>query len=131
MRLNRSCTGEFDVFADPQALTYNSVAKSLPAIGRNETQSEYKLSEDTGVVYDFVISHQFKARNRCVARLRRDAIVADPLNTGRSILASSSATFTVDRPASGFTLTDVQNLGKALRDWLTDANILKMLNGET
>lgn len=118
------------MFADPQSITYNAVVKSLPTIGRNDTQSEYKLN-DAGVVYDFVLSHQFKTRNRVVARLRRDAYAADPLYPTKNILASASATFTMDSPQVGMTLTDVQNLGRALRDWLTDANILKMLNGET
>lgn len=118
------------MFADPQVLTYATVAKSLPAIGRNETQSEYKLN-DSGVVYDFIVSHQFKARNRVVARLQRIASSADPLIPSQNILASMTATFTLDFPNVGFTPTDCQNLANALTGWLTGANVLKMVNGET
>lgn len=119
------------MFADPQSLTYATVAKSLPAIGRGETQSEYKLYDGTTAVYDLVLSHQFKARNRCVARLRRDAVVTDPLVPANSIQASASATLTIDFPTSGLTPTDAQNLANCLVGWATSANILKLVNGET
>jgi hypothetical protein len=118
------------VFADPQALTYAAVSKSLPAIGRNETQSEYKLN-DSGTLYGFILSHQFKTRNRVVARFQRTAASADPLIPTQNILASATASFTLDFPNVGVTPTDAQNLGKALVAWLTDANLLKMINGET
>lgn len=118
------------MFADPQSVTYATVAKSLPAIGRNDNQSEYRLS-DNGTVYNLLISHQLKKRNRVVARLQRTAVVADPLVPAQNALSSATATFTIDFPNDGTVVTDAQSLGKALRDWLSDANILKMLNGET
>lgn len=118
------------MFTEPISITYATVAKSLPAIGRNDVQSEYKLN-DSGVVYDLVLSHQFKARNRVVARLRRDAYASDPVVPAQNVLASATATFTCDFPNVGYTLVDVQNLGKALCAFLSDANILKLLNGET
>ena len=118
------------MFADPQSVTYNAVAKSLPAIGRSDSQSEYKLN-DAGVVYDLIISHQFKARNRAVVRLKRDAFVADALVPAQNVLASMSATFTIDFPTTGYTAADAQNLGNALVAWLTSGNILKVVNGET
>jgi hypothetical protein len=121
---------EFHVFADPQSVTYNAVAKSLARIGTSDNQSEYKLN-DSGVVYDLVISHQFKARNRAVVRLRRDAYVADALVPAQNVLASMTATMTIDFPTSGYTAAEAQLLGKALVGFLSDANLLKVVNGET
>lgn len=118
------------MFADPQSITYATVAKSLPAIGRSDTQSEYKLN-DAGVVYDLTLSHQFKARNRVVARLRRDSFASDPVVPTQNILASATCTFTMDFPSVGLTPTDAQALAKALVGWLSDTNILKLANGET
>lgn len=118
------------MFADPQAVTYATVAKSLPAIGRTDSQSEYKLN-DSGVVYDLILSHQFKARNRVVARLRRDSFASDPLVPTQNILASMTATLTIDFPTTGLTAADAQSLAKALVGWATDANVLKLVNGET
>lgn len=118
------------MFADPQTVTYATVGKDLAAIGRSETQSEYKLN-DGGTVYHLQLSHQFKARNRVVARLRRDAYAADPLVPANNLLASATVTFTMDFPNVGYTPAAIQDLGEALVDWLTDANILKLINGET
>jgi hypothetical protein len=118
------------VLTDPQTVTYATVSKSLPAIGRNETQSEYKLN-DSGVIFDLIVSHQFKTRNRVVARLQRTASSTDPLIPTQNILASATATFTIDFPNVGFVPTDIQNLGNALTAWLTSATILKLVNGET
>lgn len=118
------------MFADPQSVTYNAVAKSLARIGTSDNQSEYKLN-DSGVVYDLLVSHQFKARNRAVVRLRRDAYVADALVPAQNTLASMTATFTIDFPTTGYTAADAQNLGNALVAWLSSANILKVVNGET
>jgi len=118
------------MFADPQSVTYATVAKSLPAIGRNETQSEYKLN-DSGVVYDLILAHQFGKRNRAVARLRRDSFASDPLVPANNILGSMTATLTVDFPTVGLTAADAQALAKALIAWATDANVLKLVNGET
>lgn len=118
------------MFSDPQSVTYATVAKSLPKIGVTDTQSEYKLN-DSGVVYDLILSHQFGKRNRVVARLRRDAFASDPLVPTQNVLASATATFTMDFPTSGLTVTDAQNLGNALVGFLTSGNLLKLANGET
>lgn len=118
------------MFADPQTVTYATVAKSLPAVGRGDTQSEYKLN-DTGVVYTLTLSHQFKARNRVVVRLRRDSVVSDPLIPSQNVPAGMTATLTIDFPNTGLLPTDAQSLAKALVSWSSDANILKLVNGET
>lgn len=118
------------MFTDPQTVTYAAAVKSLPAISRGETQSVYKLN-DTGVVYDLTMSHQFKARNRVNVRLRRDAFASDPFTPANSILASMTASMTLDFPSVGYTAADATALGKALVAFLTDATLLKLANGET
>jgi hypothetical protein len=119
------------VFSDPQSVTYATVAKSLPAIGRGEAQSEYKLVDTGGIIYDLTLAHQFKARTRVSARLRRDSSVTDPLVPANSIPASMTATLTIDFPNAGLTPTDAQVLVKALVTWAFDANFLKLASGET
>lgn len=118
------------MFADPQSVTYATVAKSLPAISRSDNQSEYKLN-DNGVVYDLILSHQFKTRSRVVARLRRDSYAADPLVPAQNTLGSMTATLTIDFPQFNLTPADAQALAKALVGWASDANLLKLINGET
>lgn len=119
------------MFTDPQSVTYAAVAKNLPAIGRSSDSSNYKLADSGGVVYSLDLSHSFAKRNRVVARLRRDAIVVDPLVTATNFEASATATLTIDFPTVGLTPTDAQLLAKALIGWASDANLLKLANGET
>jgi len=118
------------VFSDPQSITYATVAKSLPAISRDKDSSEYRLN-DSGTVYTLSLSHQFRNRNRAVARLRRDTVVTDPLIPSQSIPAGMTATLTIDFPTSGLLPADAQALAKALVTWASDANVLKLVNGET
>lgn len=118
------------MFTDPQSVTYSSEAKSLPAVSRSDGTSEYRLN-DAGVVYTLTLSRQLKTRNRVLARLRRDAVAADPLVPSQNIPASASAAITIDFPMVGVTPAAAQSLCKALIGWATDANILKLVNGET
>lgn len=118
------------MFTDPQSVTYAAVAKSLAAISRGESSSVYRL-DDAGVVYQLSLSHQFKNRKRVVARLQRDSYSSDPLVPTQNVLASMTATMTMDFPNVGLAATDAQALCKALVAWLSDANILKLANGET
>lgn len=119
------------MFADPQSVTYATVAKSLAATGRGTDSSQYKLN-DAGTVYQLSLSHQFKPqRTRAVARLQRDAFAADPLVPAQNLLASMTATLTIDFPTTGLTAADAQNLGNCLIAWASSANLLKILNGET
>jgi len=83
------------------------------------------------VVYNLTLSHQFKGRNRVVARLQRDAYASDPLVPSQNILASGTATLTVDFPRVGFTAADASALAKALIGWATDPNVAKLTGGET
>lgn len=118
------------MFSDPQTVTYNAVAKVLPAISRGIDTSEYKLN-DSGTIYDLTLGHQFKTRNRVFARLRRDVYASDPLVPAQNILASATCSFTMDFPQVGMVAADVQYLGNALVAYLTSANLLKMITGET
>lgn len=119
------------MFADPQSVTYATVSKSLPATGRSSDQSDYK-GVFADAEYQLRLAHTFKsARNRVVARLQRTAIVDDPLTTSNKLVASATATITVDFPSAGMTLSQARDLAAALRDWATDANLLKLVGGET
>lgn len=119
------------MFADPQSITYATVAKSLVRTGSSADASNYKLN-DSGVVYNLALSHQFKPRRtRAVARLQRDSFSSDPLTPANNVLASMTATLTMDFPTTGLTAADAQSLANALVAWATSANILKLANGET
>lgn len=119
------------MFADPQSITYATVAKALVSTGGDGDKTRYRLN-DSGVVYTLDLSHQLKpTRTRAVARLQRDSFVSDPLVPANSIAASMTATLTIDFPTVGLTAADAQSLANALIAWATSANVLKLANGET
>jgi len=122
------------VFADPQSVTYNGSAKSLPAVSRGEDKSVYRLV-DSGVLYELTLSHSDNGkRSRAVARLVRTAAVADVLVPANNVVASMSATITVDFPDTGYTPTDAGYLIRALGGWLSASTYTaadKLLNFET
>jgi len=118
------------MLADPQSVTYATVAKSLVAVSRGDDSSVYKLN-DSGTLYELTINHTFGKRNRVYAKLRRDVYAADPIVPTQNILAGATVSMTIDYPLTGLTATDAQNLAKALRDWAVDATLLKIINGET
>lgn len=116
------------MFADPQSLTIATVATSFPAVARNTDKSVYQTADGTNV---FTIARTYGKRSRFSIRLDNSKYATDPLVPANLIPVSTSVYIVIDTPAVGYTQTERQNLAKALRDWATDANILKVLGGET
>lgn len=117
------------MFADPQTVTVNAVAQTLPAISRNDVSSVYK-KDDGG--FTLTISHQFKAeRNRFTIRLDTTKIAADPLASANNRVYSGSAYIVMDKPVVGYSNTEIQQLASALAAWCSAGNLAKVLGGET
>jgi hypothetical protein len=116
------------LFADPQSVTINSVAKSLPAVARDHDASTYKM--DTGD-YELVVSHQYGKRNRFSVRLNAKKIAADPLSSANNVEYRSSAYLVIDAPPVGYTNAELKDIVLGLTGWLTSANVLKVVGGET
>jgi hypothetical protein len=105
------------MFSDPQVVTVNAVAKSMPRTESNGLQSIYRLADET---FKLTISHQKpKGRVRSMARIDQKAIVTDPLSsTSDSNYETLSIYLVVDRPDYGFTSTQVDQLRAGLSAWL-------------
>lgn len=117
------------MFADPQTVTVNAVAQTLPAISREPKKSTYR--EDVGE-YELTISHQeTKRRNRRVVRLNRTIVTSDPFTPSNNVEVGSSIYLVIDSPVAGFTLTQVKDDVLGLTAWLSSANVLKVLGGES
>jgi hypothetical protein len=116
------------MFADPQSVTVNAVAQSLPAIERNGQSSIYK--KDDGA-YKLTISHAYGKRNRFTVRLDAQKIAADPLASANNQLYSTSAYLVIDGPTVGYTNAELRDISVALTGFCTSANLLKVLGGET
>jgi hypothetical protein len=117
------------MFADPQSVTVNAVAQSMPAVSRNQDSSIYQKDDAT---YKLTISHNYKAeRSRFVVRLDATKTAADPLVSANNKIYSHTAYLVIDKPVVGYTNTETQLMTTGLIAWLSSGNILKVLGGET
>lgn len=65
------------MLADPQSVTINAVAQTLPAVARGVNTSTYRKDDQT---VGLSVSHQYGKRTRRTVRLDYSKIVADPLD---------------------------------------------------
>jgi hypothetical protein len=114
-------------FADPQSITVNAVAQSLPEVGSKDGG---KYRKDDGTL-TLKILHQEGKRNRRTVRLDFQKIAANPYDNDRNQNFSGSVYIVMDAPVIGFTNQEIADYVAGLTDWLTEANALKVLGGQT
>lgn len=118
--------------SDPQSVTINAVANSLPRVATGLNQSEYK-KDDGNVILS--ISHQYGRRTRRAVRLQHKKIATDPLMSGINVETSMSVTLVIDTPKTAFyTNVEVKQIVDALTAYLTassGAKVTNVLGGES
>lgn len=116
--------------SDPQSVTINSVAISLPRVSTGTNASVYSSNDS---MTKLTVSHQSGKRNRHVVRLDTRKVAADPLNTAINLEYSESCYLVIDVPRVGYTVAqtklDVDALLAALSA-SSGALITKVLGGE-
>jgi len=118
-------------FADPQTVTINSVANTLPRTGFPVNGGLF--TKDDGNVKLSVAHTSGAKRTRRTARLDFRKIAADPLVSAQNILYSMSAYLVVDVPVTGFTVVEQKQIVDALTLYLTatsGARVTQLLGGE-
>lgn len=117
------------MFADPQVVTVNSVAQSMPRVESNGSKSVYRKADGT---FSMILSHIKSGANRIrsMARVDQRAIVSDPL-TSTNDYETLSVYVVVDRPDYGFTQTQVDQLIAGLKTWLDTTASGKLFGQET
>lgn len=118
-------------FSDPQTVTINAVAQTLPRTASGVTSSIY--TKDDGNV-KLTISNQSGKRNRRTIRLDHRKIAADPLLGSVNIEYSMSTYLVVDVPKIGYTIAEAKQIVDALSAYLTASsggNVTKLLGGES
>lgn len=117
------------MFADPQSLTVNAVAKSLPRVSTQGRTSKYENPTE-GLTLD--VNHRItKTQTSRLVKVTKTKIAADPLDPTVNQSYSMSAHVVINTPVSGFTDAEQLQIVKALKDFLTDANIGKITSGES
>lgn len=117
------------MYADPQAVTVNGAAISLPRVG-SANPTTVGTFRNGNMDYEFRVSqNQTSNRFRREVRLTQRKTAADPISAVNKEV-SSSIIIAVDEPKFGFTDTELGHLCSALVAWFTAGNRDKLLGGE-
>lgn len=117
-------------FSDPQSVTINAVANSLPRTSSGVNTGVF--TKDDGNV-KLSISHAYAKRTRRTIRLDHAKIAADPLISSQSIKYSMSAYLVIDTPITGYTVAEAKQVVDGLVAYLsasTGARVTQLLGGE-
>lgn len=121
-------------FADPQSVTINAVAQSLPRTGIDTVKGTFRKDDGT---YELVIGQNSGRRTRQSIRLNSRKTVPDALNPALNQAVSMSVTLVVDTPGAafggGYSLTEQKQIVDGLVAYLSassGARVTQLLGGE-
>lgn len=117
-------------FADPQSVTINAVAQTLPRTASGVNTGSF--TKDDGNV-SLSVSHSYGKRTRRLLRLNHRKIAADPLISAQNIAYSMGVQIIVDTPITGYTVAEAKQVVDALIAYLSassGAKITQLLGGE-
>lgn len=118
------------MFTDPQSVTINAVAQSLPRTSAG-TDSGIFTKDDGNV--KLTVSHSYGKRTRRMLRLDHRKVAADPFTTGLNVEYSMGVYIVVDVPKVGYTIAEQKQIVDALTAYLTassGARVTQLLGGE-
>lgn len=116
------------MFSDPQVITVNSVAKSMPRVEQNGRQAVYSLADGS---FKLTISHQAnKDRVRSMARFDQRLIAVDPISSANDY-EDGGIYVVVDRPLVGFSLTQLEQMRAGFLTWLDSTAFAKLFGQES
>jgi hypothetical protein len=116
------------MFADPQTVTVNAVAKVMARVLISGTSATYQTADEN---WKLTISHlRSKGRIRTMVRLDQRAIVPDPL-TAVNDFETLTDYHVIDRPEVGSTLAQIQQQCAGLNAWFDATAIGKLVGGES
>lgn len=123
------------MFADPQTLTVNAVAKALVKIASGNGTSEYLLRSATDEFRLNIRNTTYTDKKRLVKIDRHNIeFVHTVFPVAPATLSTVRKTYVVIENQQGDTLTDPVNVASALLAWATassNANLTKLMNYES
>jgi hypothetical protein len=117
-------------FADPQSVTINAVAISLPRTASGVNSGGFTAADGLTTL---VIRHAYGKRTRREIALASSKISADPLLPSQNVKYSSTWRLTCDAPIGGFTNTELKQQVDGFLAALTassGAKLTQLLGGE-
>lgn len=119
------------MFADPQSVTVNSVAQSLPRTETEGAKSVYTKDDGT---YKLTLSHQVtkNGEKRHLARLDFNEMSADPFVPAENVKNEGAAYLVIVEPGEDqITNANLLLKVKGFVAWASDANLTKLIAGES
>lgn len=119
------------MLADPQSVTINAVAQSLPRTPSGDNNAGVFTKEDGTLALK--ISHSYAKRTRRQVRLDFNKITADPLVPSQNQKISGSVYLVIDQPVTGYTNAELKQHVEGFLAWLSassGAKITTILGGE-
>jgi len=117
-------------FADPQSVTINAVAVSLPRTSSAASSGAFTANDGTVALS---VSQEYKSRTARRIRLDHQKYAADPLVSANNVLRSMSVSVIVNVPKQGYSVTEQKQVVDALVAYLTassGAKVTQLLGGE-
>jgi len=116
-------------YADPQSVTINAVANSMPRISTGTNNSVYQKDDGT---LKLTVSHQLGARAKRQIRLDQSKIAPDVF-TSDNVRYNAAVWIVVDQPITGYTNAELKLIVDGFVAYLSAsswANITRLLGGE-
>jgi len=117
------------MLTDPQVLTVNSVAKSMPRVETNGRKSVYQTDDS---LFSQTISHRTTSAGRVQSLYATEqrGLVTSPIDSSVDY-DSVKINVTIDRPGYGFTVTQIQQLMAAIKANLTDSLVAQLFGQQS
>jgi len=119
------------MFADPQSVTINSVAISMPRVGIDTVKGTFAAND---ALHTLTIGQsKGRNRNRRMIRIDERKIAADPFNAELAQEYRVGAYLVVDVPVLGYTVAEQKLVVDGFLAYLTassGAKITQLLGGE-
>lgn len=118
------------MFSDPQSITINGVATSLPRVTMGELNGQFRAADGS---LTLTIKHNQGRKDRSVARTDSKKLGANPLDPSKNLPYTASVYTVVEAPAGGqgYTSVELENLVKGHVAYLTAANVTKLVGKES
>lgn len=119
------------LFADPQSITINAVAKSFPRMGADLDHGSFRTVDGE---YNLDISHVYGKRTRRTARLDYKVLSPDVYDPSIYSPQSASCYMVMDLPTVGISRAQAGYIAGGFYNWLATSSFAalnKFLDGES
>ncbi len=119
------------MLADPQSVTVNAVAQSMPRVSSGTNRGSFQKDDET---YSLTISHEYGKKTRRLVRLDNRKVAPDPLFPAQNTYYTAGVYLVVEEPPVGYTNAELKLIVDGFLAYLSassGANVTKILGGES